>query len=212
MEEGGGPREGEEIDVVSLGPPTGSQPTKKVRINYEDMGSEELVEEMRRRKKKPGRMKREQMIEFLVKENKCQGRITWGKEDVKGCYAKGDLLKGETEVEGEDKDTQESTREAEEDDWEDMNPRGEDKPTGSETAGEAKPKTRARGKPKIVHSPGRPRGRERRGYWVARRENQLQREGRLTVRTDSNSNFSGERDTNQGLNAAREDPGNCPRS
>ena len=121
-------------------------------------------------------------------------------------------LRGGLQEGGEGRKTQNLQGEAEEDDWEDMNPRGEDKPTGSETAGEAKPKTRARGRPKIVHSPGRPRGRGRRGYWVARREDQLQREGRLIVRTDLNSSIPGERDSNQGLNAAREDQGNCPRS
>ena len=33
VEEGGGAREEEELEIVTLGPPTGSQPTKKARLN-----------------------------------------------------------------------------------------------------------------------------------------------------------------------------------
>ena len=63
--------------------------------------------------------------------------------------------------------------EAEEDEWEDITQGGEDKSSGIETVEEARPMTSARGTPSKVISPGRPRGKGRRGYWVAKREVQI---------------------------------------
>ena len=73
----------------------------------------------------------------------------------------------------------------EEAEWEDMIPVEEDNQTRSETVEVDSPMTSAKGRPIIVPSPGRLRGKGRRGYWVAKREEKLK------GRTKSNSKPSG---------------------
>ena len=168
---GGGASEGTESNAGSttkLVEPA----QKRSRWSYDEMSGEELAEELRRRKMKPGRLSNEKMRELLNKEDRCQSKIVWTRGDL-GHNDNVNQPRGGSEGEGEGGRTQETHREAEEDAWEDIDQGEEDKSTGSETVGEAKPRTSVRGRSTNVISPGRPRGKGRRGYWVAKREAQM---------------------------------------
>ena len=54
-----------------------------------------------------------------------------------------------------------------------MIPQEEEKQARSESVNDGRPVTGAMGRPRNTISPGRPRGNGRRGYWVAKREEQM---------------------------------------
>ena len=94
--------------------------------------------------------------------------------------------------EGEAERTHNSDREDDEAGWVDITPQ-EEASSGRESEGIGKPNTSALRRPRSIISPGRPRGKGRKGYWVAKREAQLTEKLKTTskedsiVRTDSNS-------------------------
>ena len=175
------------IPVVENAPPV-----KKTKLSYDEWSREDLVEEVKRRKMKPGNMGMKRMIEFLEKEDKNQRRIFWTRHDREEDDAQGTTLRGEQREEGEAEGTHNSDREDDEAGWVDITPQ-EEASSGRESEGIGKPNTSALRRPKSIISPGRPRGKGRKGYWVAKREAQLTEKLKTTrkedsiVRTDSNS-------------------------
>ena len=152
------------------------------------MEREELVEEMKRRWMKPGKRSKEEIIDLLEQEDRGQRKIVWVKQRKKGedndqmTGLRSDRRMKEEEGGGHTILQDSKVEEAE---WEDMIPVEEDNQTRSETVEVDSPMTSAKGRPIIVPSPGRLRGKGRRGYWVAKREEKLK------GRTKSNSKPSG---------------------
>ena len=61
------------------------------------MNGEELAEEMRSRRMKPGRLKNEQMREILIKEDKCQTQLFWDRGDKEQQVTSNQLWGGSEE-------------------------------------------------------------------------------------------------------------------
>ena len=104
------------------------------------------------------------------------------------------MLGGGGEDEVNEGGTSDLNREAEEAEWVNMAPGEEASLSRSESGEGAELETSALRRQRNVRSPGRPRGKGRRGYWVAKREVQVSRRpniikggGKPTVRKDSNS-------------------------
>ena len=87
MEEDAGltPQEGE------IAPPL----AKRVRRTFEEMTREELVEEFKKRRIKPGKRRREAMVDLLNEEDRNQRRIGWAKQARKDAGPKTELREEE---------------------------------------------------------------------------------------------------------------------
>ena len=136
------------------------------------MEREELVEEMKRRWMKPGKKKKEEIIDLLEREDRGQRRIVWVKQDKEEDNTQKTELREDMSVKEERRGGQTTHQDSgvEEDEWEDMIPVEEDSQTRSESVEVDNPVSETKRRPRSVSSPGRPRGKGRRGYWVAKRE------------------------------------------
>ena len=137
------------------------------------MTTEELKTIMRGRKYKVRGRTRDDMISLLSKEDTCQLKIVWGKEQhtkeaIPDYGHKGKKIRLE-EKEGSEEAVL-STSEEKEDNGVNVLPEGE--ASGREATEEDSPKSGRRrlGIPTVL---GRPRGIRTRGYWVKKREAQI---------------------------------------
>ena len=88
-------------------------------------------------------------------------------------------------MEGEEREAHNSEGETEETEWVDITPQEGDSTSRSESVEDRRPVTGAMRRQRNIISPGRPRGKGSRGYWVAKREEKHK------GRTKSNSKPSG---------------------
>ena len=130
------------------------------------MTNEELVIEMKKRRLKPGTKNREEMLDCIRREDRTQGRISWGGKRA------GDQCQGQKLVEGGDTERKEEKRseeagpehsEAGEAEWEDTNSSEEGEVTRSETRLGDNAGDLNQGRPRITNVRGRPRGKGRTG-------------------------------------------------
>ena len=153
------------------------------------------MREMKRRWMKPGRRTREEIIDLLEQEDRGQRRIVWVKQDKKEDIVQGTKLREDRswkEEEGGGQTTFQDS-EVEGDEWEDMIPVEEDSQSRSEGEGVVSTMSEAMGRPRSALSPGRlgGKGKGRKGYWLARREEQIK--GRTKSTTNKQKGGSSHR-------------------
>ena len=114
-------------------------------MNFEELSIEGLRKEMRRRRLRPGGKLKEEMVRELQREVRSQRRICWRMGGGTGPYVQGIMLRrGEEEGGGEEQEPPDPG-EAGEAEWEDFQPREEDREARSDTAEEARTTSTRRG-------------------------------------------------------------------
>ena len=78
---------------------------KRAKLSYENWSKEDLVEDIKKRRKKPGKMCRKMMADFFEKEDKIQRHIPWHTHDKEDEILE-IKLRGSDEVEGKEGETQ----------------------------------------------------------------------------------------------------------